>query len=145
MKNIDMFKVVFNRWREKENIKEIPIKSVRGTDCLAALNDWDVPEDTWLEYNPNRLNKLPLGVVICAALHELGHLKHRMDVTTWEQEVESEYRAEQYAIDIMKKHFPPMYLKQTVRWAKARLGEKKWCKGDVEYAMAYSRIKEYTT
>ena len=143
LKNYEVLIAVFEHWRKRCGIKEVPIKRENRSDCFAAIVNYDNPDKMYLEYNSKKLGGLPLGLVINIALHEVGHLKHQLPFSTFIQKVEAEYAAETFAVDVMKKHFPKLHMKHTIKWAKNKLSDEKWCKKEISHSMAYARIKEY--
>ena len=147
MKNITnthMFLAVFEKWRKKNKLPEIPMKRNNRSDCQAAIVDYDNPDVMYLEYNAKKLDKLAIGMAVNIALHEVGHLKYHLPYNTFADEVYSEYTAEKYAVDVMKKYFPSSQFRQTVKWAKKKLADKKWCTKEISHSCSMSQIKEYT-
>lgn len=51
-----------------------------------------------VSYNSKRLKRFPLSLILADVLHEIGHIIQDLPTNTFEEEVESEYQAERFAL-----------------------------------------------
>lgn len=102
----------------------------------------EIGKDIFNECKKNKGNeKNVIQYIIC---HEYGHIYHDTNYNTYKEKVESEYKAERFALNKLKKYFPEAY-KWAILEGRRVLKDKKWGKSKREkhYRIAWNRIREY--
>lgn len=102
----------------------------------------EIGEDLFRECKKNKINSEKIiQYIIC---HEYGHIYHDTNYETYKEKVDSEYQAERYGLNKLKKYFPEAY-KWAILERRRVLKDKKWGKSKREkhYRTAWNRIKEY--
>jgi len=146
----EIFLDVFEYWRKEYKMPPIETRKDLRYDCHACIEKWNKADDTHekgyveLVYNTRRLAKWSYALLICGALHELGHYIHDLKYETFEQKIHSEYKAETFALRIMKKHYPTEYKKNVEYVITHNIYRKKWIKDNPIHYQAYMKIKDYT-
>jgi len=76
--------------------------------------------------------------------HEYGHIFHDTNYDTFKQKVDSEYKAERFALNKLKKYFPKAY-QIVIEKGREQLKSRKWStsKREKHYRKAWKKIKEY--
>ena len=145
----EIFLDVFEHWRKKYKLKPIETRKDLRYHCHACLSVWLISDEhhkkgyTELVYNPRRLAKWCHSFLINGALHEIGHYVHNLDYNTWAEQVYSEYKAESFALRVMKRCYTVEY-KDCVNKVKNKLMKnKRWVKKNPLYYQAFLKIKEY--
>ena len=95
-----------------------------------------------LRYNIAYLKYVPYGMLLDTIVHEIGHIKRDLPYETVEERIISEYGAERYAIDTIRRVCPqylPEIHEHTIAWI---LRNKKNI-GNSTHLRAYLRLKEY--
>jgi len=141
MTNGDSFALLFKYWCGYLKLREdIDIRKDNRYDCHAAVVDYDV--NPYLIYNTKKLAKWPYCFIVCGVLHEIGHLINDLPYKTEKEKIKSEYKAERFALDIMKEHYPKLY-KEAIKECKRRMSKSYWKKGNLINYKANMKIKEY--
>lgn len=137
------FTRLFIFWMGKQNFKR-PVQTIRDNrlDCLCCIDNWNDPERICLKYHSKKISREPQYMLINCVFHEIGHLVNMMPYTTKEEMILSERRAEQYAIRMMKKHYPKQY-KQLLNYMTKHQVMKELEKEEPLYYNAYIKIKDY--
>ena len=138
MTHYEIFISTFEMWRKRYRKPEIEIRRDNRMECSAQL--WVSKEETILKYHSHRMGRQPVFIVVGDALHELGHYINGLPYGTFKERVESEYRAERFSLNILKKYYPKYY-RATVKRVKERICS--WDNPKDEHDMAFIKIKEY--
>jgi len=147
LKKIDLLKRIFyyevGRMRLSSEYL-IPITSSKtDPDCICEIcGDGEDISQYYLICNPWKLSCMNRGAIISYALHELGHLIHRLPYETFNEKVYSEYSAEMFCVKTMKKRYPVAY-KEMLAWMKKRKSMKKLQTLALDHYVAYLNIKDY--
>jgi hypothetical protein len=145
----EIFLEVFEQWRKHFKLPPIETRKDNRYHCHACIQQWNMSDSYHqrgyieLVYNPRRLAKWPYYLLVCGALHELEHYKSSLPYDTFEQQIQSEYKAEQFALNIMKKYYPIEYRQAVWHVKNKNLNNNKWKKENPLYFQAFSKIKDY--
>jgi hypothetical protein len=134
---------LFHYWCGRLKLPK-PIIAIRDNrmDCCCAVENWWDKEKICLQYHTRRLGQYDKYVLVGLIFHEIGHLINRLPYNTYKQQVHSEYKAERFALDMMKKYYSKQY-KLYCQWIKRIKYLQKMKKKDKLYYDAYKKIKEY--
>jgi hypothetical protein len=127
-----------------ENIK-LKCRSSKTAELMSTNYETDNPEKTVeFSWNHDLMKTMPFYIVVFTMLHEIGHYKTK--VWNIKSEVEQEYQAERFALNMLKKHFPEL-VQQCVDYMKEELNTKPawWKKHCPSHYKAFRKIKEYRT
>ena len=142
MNNVEHAITLFEYWRKRLKIKKIPFKQDNRYSGH-FVSHFENYKPVKVTYNTSNLKEWNYPLIVNGIFHEIGHIKmsnHPYD--TVEERVEEEYLAEQYAIDMMKKHYEVM-LKPCISYMKNKLTSQKWRSKYPIHYQAFSQIKEY--
>lgn len=141
--NAQLMVKLFHYWCGRLKLPK-PIITIKDNrmDCECAVDNWDDKEKICLRYHTRKLGRKPKCIIINLVFHEIGHLIHKLPYNTYKQQVDSEYQAERFSLDMMKKYYPKQY-RLTIKWFKEIDYIKKMKKKDKLYYDAYRRIREY--
>ena len=142
MSKVERFIEAFEYWRVKLKLKPIPFKQDNryGGHVISCFDDDKI---VLIKYNSKKLKEWNYPLIMCGVFHELAHIvEPSLPYNTDEDKVKEEYRAERWALDMMKKHYPFM-IEPCVVHIKKRLKSPKWCKQYPVHFKAFSQIKEY--
>lgn len=139
----EYFVLKFNFWCTKLFGRTYPIKKDLRYNCHACCEYVDGAEPV-LIYNPRKLAKWSKAVITLGVFHEIGHLLFfkYSNIETKEDEIESEYLAELFAIRMMERHAEPM-LKESLRFSRRVIKSNMFKKKLPIHYAAFIRIKEY--
>lgn len=112
-------------------------KDNRISDSAAVYYCEDCSYFTF-RYNFKIIKTLADDMIIGLIFHELGHIKYKHRL----ESIKSEYQAERYALQCVKKYYPD-YLKLMIKNMKKQLEDKDWKKDNPTHDKAFSMIKEY--
>jgi len=85
------------------------LKVVRDNRIIGlAEADW-TKRSARIAYSAKEINKCPQWEVMDTVIHELAHIRQNLPYNTEEEQIYSEYRAEKFAIDHLRKLFPRYY------------------------------------
>jgi len=93
-----------------------------------------------LTYNFKQIEKCEQSEVAGLVFHELGHIKHK--TYKLKDSIESEYLAEKFSIQCLKKHYPDFHKKEIKAWRK-KIKDQEWREENPIHAEAFGKIKEY--
>lgn len=110
--------------------------------CTCCIDNWNDKTQICLKYNTKKLRRTPNSFLLSYALHEVGHLIDNLPYDTYEEKVESEYKAEKFAVNTMKKNYPKQY-KLLLEYLRIKKTMKNLKKKEPLYFEAYIRIKDY--
>jgi len=138
----EKFKIMFYYWCGNLKLDVLPISQDNRLKCICAVEDWN-NKNICLKYNSRILNRRTNAEWIVDLFHEIGHLKHRLPYSTEEEQIESEYQAEKFALKMTRKHYPTLY-KEFIKKLKETPTELvKMKKKDMLYYKAFLKIEEY--
>lgn len=134
---------LFHYWCGRLKLPK-PIITLRDNrmDCCCAVDNWEDKKKICLKYHTKRLGQYKKYVLVNLIFHEIGHLIHKLPYNTYKQQINSEYRAEKFSLDMMKKYYTKQY-KLFLKWLKRTQKLLQYKKKDKLYYNAYKRIKEY--
>jgi hypothetical protein len=145
----EIFLELFEQWRKHFKLPPIESRKDSRYHCHACIERWLENDNyhckgyTELVYNARKLAKWDYYLLVNCALHEIGHYKHNLPYNTVKQQILSEYKAERFAVDMMKKYYPNE-LKKVIEYVKTKnMNKKKWQKQYPIHYAAYLKIKEY--
>ena len=142
MTRAEYFLELWHYWLKRLRLKEIPIRNDYRYHCHACVESWEDGKRE-LVYNSRRLRKWDKYLLINCCFHEIGHLKNDLPYDTEEEQVHSEYKAERYALTMMRKYYPKE-LKTVVHHVKTKnMNKSRWIKKNPIHYQAYLKIKEY--
>lgn len=140
-KNYEIFIELFEYWSEKLKLGQFPItKDNRFHSHL--VTEFYGGDHIIVKYNTRMLSTWNLSLILSGVFHELGHIKYDSPYETFDEKVDSEYEAEKYSVEQMKKHYPEKFHEVTSYYKHKLqcLGFKK------EYPVhweAFNKIEEY--
>lgn len=140
MTKADLFIQQFCYWVDRLGLKQITCRKDLRYSCHACF---EYEEEKALVVNTRKLAKWNGHLVMGGVFHEIGHYIHNLPYDVFDQQVESEYQAERYALDMLKKYYPDSYKYNIQHVRKNNLGNKKWCKKENLHKEAYLLIEEY--
>ena len=145
----DLFLYLWEHWRKHFKMPPLETRKDLRYHCHACVESWEEADEHHekgyreLVYNPRKLAKWSTPIVINGVFHELAHYKNDLPYDTFEEQVKSEYKAERFAVTMMKRYYPTE-LKEVIKHVKTKnLGKKKWRKAWPIHTAAYLKIKEY--
>jgi len=145
----EFFLEIWEQWRKHFKLPPLETRADLRYNAHGCVETWEEEDDFHykgymeLVYNPKKLAKWSIPLVINGALHEIAHYRNKLPYGTFEQQVQSEYKAERFAVMMMKKYYPTE-LREVIKHVKAKnLGKKKWMKDWPVHTQAYLKIKEY--
>ena len=147
MTNLDFFLLIFDYWSQKYGFTQIIKKEDRRLGCPAMVETAECGKEKiiTLYYNSKYLKRSPFYELLIIALHEVGHLVDKnQNYFTLEQKIRSEFFAENWALQKIKKYYKKIYPKLCKRghtflyWL--LLNDNKL---HSIYYQAYSKIGEY--
>jgi len=145
----EAFLDLWDYWRKYFKLPPLETRADLRYNSHACVETWSEADNYhtrgYIEmvYNPRKLARWSIPLIINCALHEIGHYKNNLPYNTFKQKVKSEYKAERFAVSMMKKHYPTE-LKIVINHVKSRnLNNKKWMKEWPIHTQAYLKIKEY--
>jgi len=142
MTKADLFIQQFCYWVDKLGLKQIRCRKDLRYEAAATF---DVDGGLCLVVNWRKMASWNYHLIMSGVFHEIGHYKNNLPYNTWKQQVKSEYRAERYALNMLKKYYPESYKYAIWHGKTKNLGDKQWCKREKLHRDAYSLIKEYVT
>ena len=144
-----IFLDLWEKWRKHFKLPPIETRKDLRYQCHGCIETWlksdEHHEKGYMEliYNPRKLAKWSTALLINAVLHELAHLKNQLPYNTFEEQVKSEYKAERFAVTMMKRYYPNE-LKEVINFVKTKnLNNKKWKDKWPVHTQAYLKIKKY--
>lgn len=125
--------------------KPLEVTRDNRLDCPCCVESWEDETKIKIKYHTRRLGQNCYGFVLSFLLHEIGHLENNLSYSTKEEVIESEYRAEKFAVDTMRKEHPKEYkemLKVMMeKKSLVKIFKEKKCR--FPYYWAFKKIKEY--
>jgi hypothetical protein len=141
-KAIQLIKL-FHYWCGRLKLpKPVEIRKDNRLDCPLAIDNWQDKNNVCLRYHSRRLGACPKCILISDIFHEIGHLINNLPYNTKKQQIESEYQAEKFSCDMMKKYYPKQYKLLIKRFIKLQR-MKYYKKHEPIYYKAFIRIKDY--
>lgn len=136
-KKIEFMKSLFCYWAGKYNVtKDINFKPDQHCVCAVSFEDKGIN----FYYNQESISELTKWEITEIALHELGHLINDTPYNTEAEKIDSEFFAEQFAVNVIKEHYPKILGKviaMLVKVVKSRTTKK-----NKVYQEAYKKITE---
>jgi len=146
-----LFLDLWEQWRKHFGLPAIEIKKDLRYHCNGCIETWYKSDEehkkgyTRLIYNTRKIAQWTRALLICIVFHELAHYKNKLPYNTVEEKIKSEYKAERFAITMMKRYYPKE-VKEVIEYVKNKiLNNKKWKKKWPIHTQAYLKIKEYIT
>ena len=145
-----LFLELWDYWRKYFKLPPLETRADLRYNAHACVETWSTADNyhargyVELVYNPKKLSRWSIPLIINCVLHEIGHYKNNLSYNTFKQQVRSEYKAERFAVSMMKKYYPTE-LKEVIKHVQTRnLARVKWQKEWPVHFQAYLQIKEYT-
>jgi len=135
---------LFHYWCGRLKLDK-PIETYKDNrlDCTVCVDNWDDKNKICLKYNSRKLEQLKKFEIIEDVFHEIGHIIERtLPYDTEEQIIEAEYKAENFAFNMMKKYYAKQYKMLLKYFIKTNMMKKLNKKLPIYYK-AFSRIKDY--
>ncbi|MBN2482577.1 MAG: hypothetical protein JXD21_00065 [Candidatus Omnitrophica bacterium] len=122
--------------------KNIPVIKDNRYDCYACVEHSRRHQKKVLKYNTKKLARWNEAFLVCGVFHEIAHLKEKMPYRTNQEKIACESRAERFALNMLKKHYPKLY-RENIRYGKDSLRDTRWHKNDQLNYAVLKRIREY--
>ncbi len=134
---------LFRYWCGKLNLDEnIPVVKDNRYQCYACIEHAPNYGKRVLKYNAKKIARWNEAFLVCGVFHEIAHLMDKMPYRTEKEKILCEYRAERFALKMLKKHYPKLY-RQNVRYGRDTLRDAKWAAGDRFNYAVLRKIPEY--
>jgi hypothetical protein len=139
MYKIKNFIELFRYWCGKLNLPYFIIIKDNRYNCYVALIETE--NGNYIIYNEQLLNNTTYFDRLRIVFHEIGHIINKGKYVTKEEKIEEEYKAERFALYMIKKNYP-FYFDKIVERAK-NINKKLDNKIFINHIEAFSKIKEY--
>ena len=134
---------LFRYWCGRLKLDEdIPIIKDNRYDCPVCVEHSRIRRKKVLKYNAKKLARWNEAFLVCGVFHEIAHLQESMPYRTKREKVDCEYRAERFALNMLKKYYPKLY-RENVRYGRDSLRYKRWHIEDCLNYAVLRRIREY--
>jgi hypothetical protein len=139
----EKFVELFKYWGGRLGLKEnIPVIRDNRYSSHACIEIYDRSRTPVLKYNAKKLARWHDSYLVASVFHEIGHLIYNGPYRTEKQKIYDEYRAEKFALKMLKKYYPRLY-HQNIKGTKQTMKDKKWFAKDTIHWHALKMIKEY--
>jgi len=145
----EVFLDLWDSWRKYFKLPPLETRADLRYNAHACGEMWNEADEYHckgyeeLVYNPRKLARWSIPLIINCVFHELGHYKNKLPYNTFKQKVKSEYKAERFAVTMMRKYYPTDLRKVIKHVKKYNLDSPKWQKEWPIHYQAYLKIKEY--
>jgi len=138
--NTQKFVELFNFWAGRFGVsQDLEFTKDNRIDCSAAVV---LDKTCKIIYNSKVLGQQKESVVVSTVFHELAHLILNLAYATDSEILFSEYQAERWALDKMKKYYPKHY-KDNNEHMRKRMKSRYWKKKNLVHWTAWKPITEY--
>ncbi len=137
------FVELFRYWTGRLELQaEIPVVKDNRYDCHACVENCPKTRKPILKYNAKKLSRLSRAYLVFTVFHEIGHIRDKVPYNTETQKVYAEYRAEKFALRMLKKHYPRLY-RENLSLTRVLMADRKWIKENNLHYKAFKKIREY--